>query len=61
MICGTSDSSSPETRRRVKGSRRRGFRPLRVGMPQGSFLLSQEVPSEVLGEMLGESLSQLES
>ena len=28
--------------------------------PQGSFLLSQEVPSDVLGEMLGESLFQLE-
>ena len=30
-------------------------------MPQGSFLLTQEVPSEVLGEMLGESLSQVDS
>ena len=29
--------------------------------PRGLFLWSQEVPSKVLGEMLGESLSQLES
>ena len=31
------------------------------GNASGVFLLSQEVPSDVLGEMLGESLSQLES
>ena len=35
--------------------------PLGCGHSRGLFLWFQEVPSKVLGEMLGESLSQLKS
>ena len=56
-----SHSSPPSIWRRVKGARTIGTGPLRVGIPQGSFFEVPVGPDKVLGEMLGESLSQVES